>query len=102
LVALAATVVGKMYTADLRGETLADEGPAIIQDWLEQLQAGAAVARHVAEELDEAAECLARVQPQRSAGPSAAELEEKILSLRPDHQQIVMEEIRRMLEERQP
>jgi hypothetical protein len=37
----------------------------------------------------------------RPAGPPPMELREKILSLTPHHQQIVMEEIQRMLEERQ-
>ncbi len=60
-ISFAATVVGKMSTADLRDEPL-DLAAAESEGWLQNLQAGAAAARFVADELDKAAERLTKTQ----------------------------------------
>jgi hypothetical protein len=56
LISFAATIVGKMCTADLKGEDL----PSDTAGWREELRTGAANARYVADELDKAAERLQR------------------------------------------
>jgi hypothetical protein len=60
-ISFAVTVVGKVATADLRDEPL-DFATAESEGWLQSLQAGAAAARFVADELDKTAERLTRTQ----------------------------------------
>jgi hypothetical protein len=60
-ISFAVTVVGKMVTADIRDEPL-DLAAAESEGWLQNLQAGAAAARFVADELDKAAERLTRTR----------------------------------------
>lgn len=50
-ISFAVTIVGKIHTATLRGDTLPDD----MAGWLEELRAGAESARYVAEELEKAA-----------------------------------------------
>jgi hypothetical protein len=50
LISPAVTIVGKIYTAKLRQDDWWDT--AITENWLQTLKAGAAAARHVADELD--------------------------------------------------
>jgi hypothetical protein len=56
-ISFAATIFGKMHTADLKGEDL----PSDAAGWLEELRTGAATARYVADEFDKAAERLRQV-----------------------------------------
>jgi hypothetical protein len=58
-ISFAVTVVGKMFTADLRGEPL-DLEVSASEGWLESLRAGVNAARFVADELDKAAQRLTR------------------------------------------
>jgi hypothetical protein len=58
-ISFAVTIVGKMFTANLRGELL-DLEAAASEGWLESLQAGANAARFVADELEKAAQRLTR------------------------------------------
>ena len=50
LVSPAVTIIGKIYTAKLRKDDWWDT--AISENWLQTLEAGAAAARHVADELE--------------------------------------------------
>jgi hypothetical protein len=53
-ISFAATIIGKICTADLKGEDL----PPDTAGWREELRTGAATARYVADELDKAAKRL--------------------------------------------
>lgn len=89
-ISFAVTVVGKMYTADLREEPL-DLEEAAREGWLQTLHTGSAAARFVADELDKAADRL-----------KVDRIMAKHDLLSPELQRIVHEEVDRMLEERQP
>ena len=54
-ISLAVTVVGKIYTADLRAEPL----PPDVAQWMAELHDGAVAARYVADEFDKASARLA-------------------------------------------
>jgi hypothetical protein len=56
LVSPAVTIIGKIYTAKLRQDDWWDT--AVTENWLQTLEAGAAAARHVAEELDKQAKSI--------------------------------------------
>jgi hypothetical protein len=67
-VSLAVTILGKMHTADLRGESL----PADAGGWIEELRASAAATRIVTDELDKAAVRLGQVQRKTETGEANA------------------------------
>lgn len=56
LISPAVTIVGKIFTAKLRQDDWWDT--AVAENWLQTLEAGAAAARHVAEELDKLAKSI--------------------------------------------
>lgn len=73
-ISFAATIVGKMHTADLKGEAL----PFDAAGWLEEVRIGATTARYVADEFDKAA---ARLQ-QNQEKFAACELDEAAVMTR--------------------
>jgi hypothetical protein len=84
LVSPAVTIIGKIYTADLRQDGWWDT--AITENWLQTLEGGAAAARYVADELDKRAKSISM-----AAKYDGLPLEEK---------QIVSAEVDRLLRER--
>jgi hypothetical protein len=88
-ISFAATIVGKMYTADLRGEDL----PSDTAGWREDLRTGAATARYVADELDKAAERLQR----EAAVMTPKEFGEAYGQASPDIQQAISDKIRAIM-----
>jgi hypothetical protein len=77
------TIIGKIYTAKLRQDDWWDI--AMTENWLQTLEAGAAAARHVAEELDKKVKSITAAMAY-----DALSLEEK---------QIVTAEVDRLLRE---
>jgi hypothetical protein len=88
-ISFAATIVGKMCTADLRGEDL----PSDTAGWREELRTGAATARYVADELDKAAERLQR----EAAVMTPKEFGEAYGQASPDIQQAISDKIRAIM-----
>jgi hypothetical protein len=88
-ISFAATIVGKMCTADLRGEGL----PPDTAGWREELRTGAAAARYVADELDKAAERLQR----EAAAMTPKEFKEAYCQASPEIQQFISDEIRALV-----
>ena len=88
-ISFAATIVGKMCTADLKGEGL----PSDTAGWREELRTGAATARYVADELDKAAERLQR----EAAVMTPKEFKEAYCQASPDIQQFISDEIRALV-----
>jgi hypothetical protein len=88
-ISFAATIVGKMCTADLKGEDL----PPDTAGWREELRTGAATARYVADELDKAAERLQR----EAAVMTPKEFGEVYGQASPDIQQAVSDQIRAIM-----
>jgi hypothetical protein len=70
LISPAVTIIGKIYTANLRQEGWWDT--AITENWLQTLEGGAAAARYVADELDKRAKSISM-----AAKYDALPLEEK-------------------------
>jgi hypothetical protein len=84
-----------MHTAELREEPLSKFSPTEREGWMQDLHAGAAAARLVADELEKAAERLTQA---REASTSTTErIVEKYLQLTPELRQFVSEEVTRML-----
>lgn len=83
LISPAVTIIGKIYTAKLRQDDWWDT--AVTENWLQTLEAGAAAARQVADDLDKQAKSI-----RLTAKYDALPLEEK---------QIVSAEIDRLLRE---
>jgi hypothetical protein len=83
LVSPAVTIIGKIYTANLRHDDWWNT--AMTEKWLQTLEAGAAAARHVAEELDKKVKSITA-----AVKYDALSLEEK---------QIVTAEVDRLLRE---
>ena len=80
-----------MTTADLRDEPL-DLAAAESEGWLQKLQAGAAAARFVADELDKAAERLTRTQGKSEVSDfpvnlPVPDLGQSVLNLATEHDQ---------------
>jgi hypothetical protein len=88
-ISFAATIVGKMCTADLKGEEL----PSDTAGWREELRTGAATARYVADELDKAAE---RLQLE-AAAMTPKEFKEAYDQAPPDLRQMISDKIRGMM-----
>jgi hypothetical protein len=88
-ISFAATIVGKMCTADLKGEDL----PSDTAGWREELRTGAATARYVADELDKAAERLQR----EAAAMTPKEFKEAYCQASPEIQQMVSDKIRAIM-----
>jgi hypothetical protein len=88
-ISFAATIVGKMCTADLKGEDL----PPDTAGWREELRTGAATARYVADELDKAAE---RLQLE-AAAMTPKEFKEAYVQASPEIQQMVSDKIRAIM-----
>ena len=88
-ISFAATIIGKMCTADLRGEDL----PSDTAGWREELRTGAATARYVADELDKAAERLQR----EAAVMTPKEFGEAYGQASPDIQQAISDKIRAIM-----
>jgi hypothetical protein len=88
-ISFAATIVGKMCTADLKGEDL----PSDTAGWREELRTGAATARYVADELDKAAERLQR----EAAVMTPKEFREAYGQASPDIQQAISDKIRAVM-----
>jgi len=85
-ISFAATIVGKMCTADLKGEDL----PSDAAGWLEELRTGASTARYVADELDKAAARLTRNQGRSETSDfpvnlPVADLGPSVLNLATEH-----------------
>lgn len=83
LISPAVTIIGKIYTANLRHDDWWNT--AMTEKWLQTLEAGAAAARHVAEELDKKVKSITAAMKY-----DALSLEEK---------QIVTAEVDRLLRE---
>jgi hypothetical protein len=88
-ISFAATIVGLMCTADLRGQDL----PSDTAGWREELRTGAATARYVADELDKAAERLQR----EAAAMTPKEFKETYSQASPEIQQMVSDKIRAIM-----
>src|SRR5207302_2003770 len=88
-ISFAAMIVGKMCTADLKGEDL----PSDTAGWREELRTGAATARYVADELDKAAERLQR----EAAAMTPKEFKEAYDQASPEIQQMVSDRIRAIM-----
>jgi hypothetical protein len=88
-ISFAATIIGKMCTADLKGEDL----PPDTAGWREELRTGAATARYVADELDRAAE---RLQLE-AAAMTPKEFKEAYDQAPPDLRQMISDKIRGMM-----
>ena len=88
-ISFAATIVGKMCTADLRGQDL----PSDTAGWREELRTGAATARYVADELDKARERLQR----EAAVMTPKEFGEAYGQASPDIQQAISDKIRAVM-----
>jgi hypothetical protein len=88
-ISFAATIVGKMCTADLKGEDL----PSDTAGWREELRTGAATARYVADELDKAAERLQR----EAAAMTPKEFKEAYDQGSPEIQQFISDKIRAIM-----
>jgi hypothetical protein len=88
-ISFAATIVGKMCTADLKGEGL----PSDTAGWREELRTGAAAARYVADELDKAAN---RLQLE-AAAMTPKEFKETYAQASPEIQQMVSDKIRAIM-----
>jgi hypothetical protein len=88
-ISFAATIVGKMCTADLRGEGL----PPDTAGWREVLRTGAATARYVADELDKAVERLQR----EAAAMTPKEFKAAYDQAPPEIQQMVTDKIRAIM-----
>jgi hypothetical protein len=89
LISFAATIVGKICTADLKGEDL----PADTAGWREELRTGAATARYVADKLDKAAERLQR----EAAVMTPKEFGDAYRQASPDVQQFISDKIRAIM-----
>jgi hypothetical protein len=83
-ISLAATIVGKMHTAKLKGEVL-DREAAWQEGWVQMLQEGAAAARFVADEIDKARVCLVM---------TTEEFKKAYDQASPEIQQIIADKIR--------
>jgi hypothetical protein len=88
-ISFAATIVGKICTADLRGQDL----PSDTAGWREELRTGAATARYVADELDKAWERLQR----EAAVMTPREFGEAYGQASPDIQQAISDKIRAVM-----
>ena len=88
-ISFAATIVGQMCTADLKGEDL----PSDTAGWREDLRTGAATARYVADELDKAAERLQRA----AVAMTPKEFGEAYGQASPDIQQAISDKIRAVM-----
>ncbi|MFZ1173564.1 MAG: hypothetical protein WAO01_20470 [Bradyrhizobium sp.] len=88
-ISFAVTVVGKLYTADLRQEPL-DFDAAEIEGWVHTLRTGAHSARFVADELDKAVERLMQAQGKSEISHSplnlpVSDLGQPVLNLAVEH-----------------
>jgi hypothetical protein len=99
-ISFGATVVGRMHTAGLKGEPLAQIQPEIRKEWLEVLRSASTAAQTVANGLDQAAAALMQIQAKEPYVMTEEEFEEAYRQASPEIQEIISDKILSCLERR--